>query len=433
MRLGGRIAAAIEIIADIETRYRPAGDALRDWGLSHRFAGAKDRSAIGNIVYDTLRHRASARFVFGQDSPRAAVLGTMFLHWKLGAAEINAAFGVDPHAPERISPEEERALSQHGLADAPDHVRADIPAWVAPRFHATFGEDWVAEGAELAARPPLDMRANALKAAQVKVLAVLDKFAATGARYAPEAVRIAPTEGESRHPNVEVEPAFQKGWFEIQDAGSQIAARLVGAKAGEQVLDLCAGGGGKSLALAAIMGNKGQIFATDNDRARLAPIFDRLKRAGTRNVQVRPAGEALADLADRMDRVVVDAPCTGSGTWRRHPDAKWRLSEHGINERGSQQRAILASAAAYVRPGGTLTYVTCSVFQDENEDQIAAFLGEQPGWRLLSAEENLALAGLPPLAVTALARMRQPGGGILLSPRRTSTDGFFIATLERAA
>lgn len=433
MRLGGRIAAAIEVLADIEGRHRPASEALRDWGLSHRFAGAKDRNVIGNIVYDALRHRASARFVAGADTVRASVLGTLFLCWRLGPGEINAAIGVDPHAPERVSDEEERMLLSRHLGDAPDAVRADVPDWIAPKLKATFGEEWVAEGAELATRPPLDVRANALKTAQVKVLAALDKFAATSARYAPEAVRIPPTEGEGRHPNVEVEPAFQKGWFEIQDAGSQIASRLVGAKAGEQVLDLCAGGGGKSLALAAIMGNKGQIFATDNDRARLAPIFDRLKRAGTRNVQVRPAGESLSDLFDKMDRVIVDAPCTGSGTWRRHPDAKWRLSAASIGDRRQQQAAILGKAAGYVRPGGTLTYVTCSLFQDENEDQVAAFLQGRPDWRLYPAEENLALAGLPPLTVTALARMRQPAGGILLSPRRTSTDGFYIATMERGA
>lgn len=434
MRLGGRIAAAIEVLADIEGRHRPASEALRDWGISHRFAGAKDRNVIGNLVYDALRHRASARFVADADTPRAAMLGTLFLYWRLRASDINDAFGVDPHAPERVTAEEERALAERTLADAPAHVRADVPEWLEERLRASFGvEDWVAECAELAARPPLDLRANALKTAQVKVLAVLDKFAATGARYAPEAVRIPATEGEGRHPNVEVEPAFQKGWFEVQDAGSQIAARLVGAKAGEQVLDLCAGGGGKSLALAAIMGNKGQIFATDNDRSRLAPIFDRLKRAGTRNVQVRPVGESLGDLLGKMDRVVIDAPCTGSGTWRRHPDAKWRLSQNSLEDRKRQQAAILESAAAYVRPGGTLTYVTCSLFEDENEEQVAAYLKQRGGWRLQSAEENLANSGLPPTTVVALARFGQPGSGILLSPRRTSTDGFFVATMERGA
>ena len=192
-------------------------------------------------------------------------------------------------------------------------------------------------------------------------------------------VRIAAGERDSRTPNVQADEGYLKGWFEVQDQGSQIVALLAGAKPGEQVLDLCAGAGGKTLAMAAAMGNKGQIFAYDSDRHRLAPIYDRLKRNGVRNVQVRAPGEgALDDLAGKMDRVVIDAPCTGSGTWRRRPDAKWKLTAEQVAQRVGEQAAILAEGARYVKPGGTLVYITCSVLHEENGGQVAAFRAAHP-------------------------------------------------------
>src|SRR6185312_3100974 len=182
-----------------------------------------------------------------------------------------------------------------------------------------------------------------------------------------EGIRMPPIEGAGRHPNVQAGPGFQKGWFEIQDEGSQIVADLAVAGGGAQVLDFCAGAGGKALALSAAMKNHGQIFAHDADKSRLAPIFGRLKRAGSRNVQViQPA--ALSGLEGLMDLVLVDAPCTGSGTWRRRPDSKWRLSDRQLDQRKTEQAAILEDARRFVKPGGRLAYVTCSVFSEENAD-----------------------------------------------------------------
>src|SRR5690606_22432392 len=163
---------------------------------------------------------------------------------------------------------------------------------------------------------------------------------------------------DRRHPNVQAEPAFRKGWLEVQDDGSQIVAELTQAAPGEQVLDFCAGAGGKTLALSAMMENQGQIHAHDAGRPRLAPIFERLKRAGCRNVQVHGDAEGLAPIEGRMDLVVVDAPCTGSGTWRRRPDAKWRLTRQQLDARCAEQSAILETASRYVRPGGRLAYIT---------------------------------------------------------------------------
>ena len=432
MRLGGRLAAAIEIVADIDTRHRPVSEALKDWGVSHRFAGSGDRAGIGNIVYDVLRWRLSSAWTMGEDNPRALVLGTVGRRWGLGGAGLAAALGDDPHAPPPPSSAEMALIDMADLGAAPAHVRADMPEWLAPHLERSFGAEWVAEGEALSLRPPLDLRVNRLKASREKVLKALAKFEPAVTVHSPDGIRIAPTERDRRHPNVQVEPGFQKGWFEIQDEGSQLAALLIGATAGEQILDLCAGGGGKTLALAAAMGNKGQVFATDSDRSRLAPIFDRLRRAATRNVQVREAGALLDTLEGHMDAVLIDAPCTGTGTWRRRPDAKWRLTDRAIADRTAEQAALLVSAARYVKPGGRLVYVTCSVLPDENTDRIAAFRAEHPGFTPLSAPDMLAGAALPAENADRLASdMLAVDGGVMLTPRRAATDGFFISVMRR--
>ena len=426
MRQGGRLAAAIEVLEAIETRYRPIAEALKDWGVAHRFAGSGDRAAIGNIVYDALRWRESAAWVMGEDTPRARALATLGWRWGFGAEGLAALMADDQHAPPPLTDDETARLAAPDLSSAPAHVQADLPEWLAERFARLFGDDWIAEGQALAERPPLDMRANRLKADRPKVLKALARYHAGETPFAADGLRIAPTAGEGRHPNVQNEPAFQKGWFEIQDLGSQIATLGVGARPGEQVLDFCAGAGGKTLALAALMDNKGQVFATDADRARLAPIFERLKRNGVRNVQVREAGAPLDDLKGRMDAVLIDAPCTGTGVWRRRPDAKWRLTDRALAERLGEQTALLSDAARYVKPGGRLVYVTCSLLPDENADQIAAFLADHADFIAVPPAE--VAAPVPGLADAALVS----GGGLVLSPRRTGTDGFFISVLRRS-
>ncbi|CAN5267133.1 RsmB/NOP family class I SAM-dependent RNA methyltransferase [soil metagenome] len=424
MRQGGRLAAAVEVLDAITTRHRPVAEALKDWGVAHRFAGSGDRAAIGNLVYDALRWRLSNMSAMGEETPRALVLATVGMRWGLGSAGVTAILTGDPHAPEPLTAKEAECIDTP-QPDIPGHIQADLPLWVAARLERVFGEGWVEEGKALALRPPLDMRVNRLKADRSKVEKALARNGTVATRFSPDGLRIAATSGEGRHPNVQTEPAFQKGWFEVQDEGSQIAALLVGAKAGEQVLDLCAGAGGKTLALAAIMANKGQVFATDSDRTRLAPIFDRLKRAGARNVQVREAGAPLDALDGRMDAVLIDAPCTGSGVWRRRPDAKWRLTEKAVGERVAEQAALLRSAIRYLKPGGRLVYVTCSLLPDENEDQVAALLAATPG--LASVSPSEAAAVIPGLAEAALLTAT----GIILTPRRTGTDGFFVSVMRK--
>ncbi|WP_420959624.1 RsmB/NOP family class I SAM-dependent RNA methyltransferase [Brucella sp. IR073] len=427
MRLGGRLQAAIEILDDIETRKRPASDALKDWGLSHRFAGAGDRAVIGNIVYDALRRKSSIAWRMDSAEARDIAYGALLSDAEMSLEAIGAELEDDKFAPAPLDESRLAAWEARDLAAAPGHIRADVPEWCAEHLQALFGDDWVREGAALAGRPPVDLRVNTLKASRDKVLKELARAGAEAAPLLSGAVRIPPLRALGRHPNVQAEPAFQKGWFEVQDLGSQIAALVAGAEPGRQVLDYCAGAGGKTLALAAMMGNKGQIHAFDAEKPRLAPIFDRLKRAGVRNAQVHAVKEDLAPLEGQMDIVLTDAPCTGSGTWRRRPDAKWRLSPQQLERREAEQREVLDAAKRYVKPGGRLVYVTCSLFSSENNRQIEAFLHQNPGYTEIDAARLWHSA--VPEAGEAMPVF--PDHGMVLSPERTFSDGFYISVLQR--
>jgi len=304
-----------------------------------------------------------------------------------------------------------------------------VPDWCASLLEQAFGGAWVEEGAALAQRPPLDLRVNTLQADRARVLAELQGTGAAPAAIAPQGIRIPPIDGDGRHPNVQAEPAFQKGWFEVQDEGSQLAAALAGAQPGMQVLDYCAGAGGKTLALSAEMGNTGQLFAHDAEKVRLAPIFERIRRSHNRNVQVVSKPAELAPLTKHMDLVLIDAPCTGSGTWRRRPDAKWRLTGRQLDARRAEQQAILDTAQAFVKPGGLLVYITCSVFDAENGEQVAAFRERHRGFAPVDHRQlwDSHFPGHEQAARIADA------GGISLSPALSGTDGFYFHALRRAA
>ena len=426
MRLGGRLAAAIEVLDDIERRHRPAADALKDWGLSHRFAGAGDRAAIGNVVYDALRRKRSAAWLLDSESSRALAFGALLLEWGMDARSINAALDGDRFAPEPFSSIEVASAGSRRLEDAPATVRADCPDWCAPLMERAFGNEWAREVAALAERPPLDLRVNTLVATIDKVRAELTDTGASAGGLVATSLRIPPIAGAGRHPNVQAEPAFQKGWFEVQDQGSQAVAMLAGATPGMQVLDYCAGAGGKTLALAAAMDNRGQIFAHDSDKQRLAPIFDRLRRSGARNVQVIANPSGLEPLRGQMDIVLVDAPCTGTGTWRRRPDAKWRLTDRQLDVRLREQADILSRASTFVKPGGRLVYITCSVFPPENRDQIEAFLAASAGFSICHPHD-MWRDHFPNAGDAAI----YDAAGIVLTPARTGTDGFFVASMRR--
>lgn len=431
MRLAGRIAAAIEVLDDVLGRHRPASMALADWGRGHRFAGSGDRSAIGTLVYDVLRKRASLAWRMGDDSPRALALAATRWVWRLGADEIAALCDGSQHAPAPLGAEELQRLQNDDAGPMPAWVAADIPEWLYPDFAAAFGEASIAEGQALAERAPIDLRVNTLKADRPRLLKALDKYHAAATPISPIGVRIPLPGPQEKNPNIEAEAAHGRGWFEVQDEASQIAVLLSGAGPRLQVLDLCAGSGGKTLGMAALMQNTGQIHAYDSDKLRLRPIFERLKRAGARNVQLLPAGEpaTLEGLTARMDVVLADAPCSGSGVWRRRPDAKWRLTPEALAARIEEQRQVLALAVPLVKPGGRLVYATCSVIAAENTEQTRWFLSSYPEFRERAWRE------LWPSAAASSAP--QDGddncAALQLTPHRHATDGFYISILERSA
>jgi len=428
MQLAGRLGAAIDVLDDMEKHRRPVAQALKDWGLSHRFAGSADRAAIGTLVYDALRRRASLGWRMACDTPQALAYGALFdmMEQTRDAPSLLAQLGADQFAPPPLDHANLHAWQNRNLHVASDDIQADVPSWCAPFFKNLYGDEgWVVQGQSLAKRPPLDMRLNQLKSSTDKLIKALSEYQAQPIAWFKTSSRIASTRGFERHPNIQATKAFQKGWFEIQDLGSQIVSHLIHAEPGIQLLDYCAGGGGKTLALADRMKNHGQIYAHDSDKARLAPIFARLKRAGIRNVQIIENAQILDRLTAKMDKVLVDAPCSGSGTWRRHPDAKWRLREGQLQRRIEEQRTILDKAHHFVRPGGQLIYVTCSLFDVENDQQMGDFLTKNTEFRAIDMRTRWfdlmpSQAPLPHFGSI----------GLHLSPANTDSDGFYIAILQ---
>lgn len=430
MTPAARIAAAIEILAEIEGHKWPAAEVLKDWGHSHRFAGVKDRAAIASLVYDAERKRSSSAFIMREETPRAIVLGTLCQARNMSAGQIASVCSGEPHAPAPLSREEIECLSAADLTGAPGYIAGDFPAWLEPSLTNAFGPDLVAEMRAFAARAPVDLRANTLKANREKALEALKHLDAFPTPFSPHGLRL-PILPDGLGPKLSAEPAYVKGFVEVQDEASQLAALLSGAKPGEQVLDICAGACGKTLALAAMMQNKGQIHAADRDGARLMRGFARLKRAGVRNVQLHAPHKgtiAIAGLEGRCDLVFIDAPCTGTGTWRRNPDAKWRIRPGALGVRIAEQDRLLAEAVRFVKPLGRILYATCSVLREENEDRLIAFLAAHANYKPVPEPQMAEMAGLP-----ELRRFASPFRlGLRLSPLASNTDGFFIAMLTLA-
>src|SRR5215469_3210048 len=385
MTPAARLSAAIELIDTIEAQRSPAANALKEWGAAHRFAGSGDRAAIAGLVWDVLRRRASSAWVMDDDTPRSRVLGMLKVERGLDADAISALCDGGRFAPQPLSEAERSALTTRSPDDAPAPVAGDYPEWLDPYLAKVFGEDRAAEAAAMASRAPLDLRVNTLKAKREKVLGSLKHLGARETPWSPMGLRIE-LGADAKNPGVHAEEDFIKGAVEVQDEGSQLAALFAAAKPGEQVIDLCAGAGGKTLALAAMMQGKGRLIATDHDKRQLAPIHERLSRAGVHKAEVRtPKGktETLSDIKASADLVLIDAPCTGTGTWRRNPDAKWRMRPGALEVRLKDQAEVLDRAAPLVKPGGRIAYITCSVLPAENGEQVRAFLGRQAGFAVV--------------------------------------------------
>jgi 16S rRNA (cytosine967-C5)-methyltransferase len=397
--------------------------ALKNWGEAARYAGSKDRAFVSGLVLDVLRRRRSLGWRMGDESLRAAALGALKFVWDWPVERIAEAAGEEPHGPGPLTDAERAALeSPRDLTGAPEPVRGDYPDWLDEAMTLAFGDGRAEEGAALSERAPVDLRVNLLKSDPERTLKALTSLAAESVDLLATALRMPALDPMTRSGAVETIPQFSKGWFEVQDLGSQIAAASAGDVKGKQVLDLCAGGGGKTLALASAMGNTGQIYAYDSDARRLADTIRRGDRAGVRNLQVRsPVNpEPLKGLEGKMDVVFIDAPCTGTGSWRRHPDTKWRLTPETLDKRIADQDAVLDAGAGFVKPGGRMVYVTCSVLPQEDEDRVAAFLARTPGF-----------VATPATADPKLTAHLTPGGFLRLSPHTSGTDGFFVAVLEK--
>jgi 16S rRNA (cytosine967-C5)-methyltransferase len=433
MRDGGRIAAAIDVLSDVLGRHQPVKVAARDWGKRARYAGSKDRAWVSGLVLDALRKRNSIAHAMGDDSPRGLVLGALSFAWGWDIRRIDDAMD-EQHAPSALTLHERERLVMAPDVTAEPHIAGDYPEWMTEQMQRAFGELAAVEGQAMAVRADVDLRVNTLKTDVEKASAPLRSAKAEPSRLLRHAFHILARDPSQREASLDSIPAYSKGWVEVQDAGSQIAAAAANVRAGEQVLDYCSGGGGKTLALAAAMSGKGQVFAYDIDGRRLSAIIPRLKRSGAHNVQLLHPSEpeALDALKEQMDCVFVDAPCTGTGTWRRRPDTKWRVKPKSLETRIEQQNEVLSKAAAYVKPGGRLLYATCSFLVEEDEDRVDAFLANAPGWVQEDAVEHARESGLLTDEGLAVIKAGQgPSGSVRLTPRSAGTDGFFFAMLRR--
>ena len=421
MTPAARLSAAIEVLDIIASSRQPADQVLKAWGVGHRFAGSGDRRAIADRVYGCLRD--------GGGRGREAVIASLAKHDKLGPDDIAALFSGQGFAPSALSAEEMVRLNALGGADAP----STLPGFIAHELGRTFGKQAAAEAlALLSGRAPVDLRVNGLLAFPQTLTAYLadsgfpsepTPFSATGLRLDASAAKLAALD------------AFKAGQFEVQDEGSQIVSWLLGAEPGQTVVDYCAGGGGKTLAIGQMMRGQGSLIACDLNPRRLDAITPRLERAHVRAElrRVGPTGDRLDELMGKADRVLVDAPCSGSGTWRRRPEEAWRLTEEQLSAVIKVQKDVLRRASALVRPGGRLAYVTCSVLAAENADVITAFAAAPPHFKPQPPTEAAQTPLLTAAARAPLAELAGVGPTVQLSPRRTGTDGFFIALFEKTA
>ncbi len=423
------LQATLDLLCDVEAAARPADAVTSAFFRARRDLDDRDRGAVLAQLYALLRHRARLGWWLARqgcdDTPRNRLLAWLVLGEGKTPHQIRRLLD-GAMSPSAVLTDPEQALLVNlrdrtlDHPDMPEAVRLECPPWAVAPLKQRFGESFAAEMAATLAPPPLDLRVNPIKATRAAMLRQLKGMGLRPAamRLSPHGIRL-----EERL-SLALLPGLKTGDIEIQDEGSQLVASLVDAKPGERVVDFCAGAGGKTLAIAAQMQNKGRVVACDVNETRLKRCAERHRRAGLHNVETR----VLTSETDRwikrhkggFDRVLVDAPCSGTGTWRRNPDARWRAPELELDGLVALQARILASAARLVKPGGRLVYATCSLLCEENEAQVARFLAASPGFRLVPVPD-----AAPHLAGAARS------GHLSLTPARHGTDGFFAAILQR--
>ncbi|TGS18900.1 RsmB/NOP family class I SAM-dependent RNA methyltransferase [Mesorhizobium sp. M2E.F.Ca.ET.209.01.1.1] len=430
MNPAARLQATIELMHEVDSVARPADAVVSAWFRSRRYIHDSDRGRILELLYALLRHHARLGWWLGrhgrEDRPRNRLLAWLTLKEGETPGQIKRLFDGAKFAPAMLTDHEHALLVKlRGCTidhpGMPEEVRLECPSWAADPLRRRFKEAFGQEMAALLTPAPLDLRVNLIKSTREAMLGALKDLGlqAQASALAPYGIRV------HERPSLASLPMLKNGEVEIQDEGSQLVAMLVDARPGERVVDFCAGAGGKTLAIAAQMNNKGHVVACDVMEGRLKRGAERFRQAGLHNIETR----LLAGETDRwikrhkggFDRVLVDAPCSGTGTWRRNPDARWRAEEEqGLDKLVSLQARILASAARLVKPGGRLVYATCSLMSEENEDQVAAFLAAQPAFRAVPLRE-----AAPHLTNSAHADY------LSLTPARHDTDGFFAAVMQR--
>lgn len=414
MKQSARLSSTIEILTLQGLEEKPLDQICHTYFKNRRYIGSKDRQAISALVYGIMRHRGSCDWwalerglspllMGAEDAARIRVLSYLWLFEKTERDEIGILFSGDKYAPNRLTDKEKSIFVKLPEREvvAP-WVEGEFPEWAYPLLRRRFGEDITQEMKAFLTQAPLDLRVNSLKGTREEALKQLRN---SGLSVLPTKLSSLGLRCESRE-NITQTIAFRDGLIEVQDEGSQLVADLIEAKPGEAVLDLCAGAGGKTLALAAKLQNKGRIVATDTAEWRLKRAKERLKRAGVFNVELRELSSLqdkwLKRQNERFDHVLIDAPCSGSGTWRRNPDQKWNIGYKDIHELAELQKNLLNTAADIVKKGGSIVYATCSLFCEENQDVAESFLAQHPEFMLVE----------PYLS---------------LSPYKNGTDGFFAA------
>lgn len=437
MTPGARIQSSIELLDSILTSWQsekriPADKLIDNYFRARRFIGSKDRASIGELVYWCLRHKATLEWwlkdkLEADIHARAIVLTALMLRKdydvnSLAKLTQDSQYSL-PSLTALEKPRCETLYKENTIhPDMPAHARLNYPQWLEPILKESLGKDFEKALAALNEQAPTDLRANLLKTTRDQLLEDLkaEGFDVAPTTLSPIGIRLA-----KRAP-IFTSKYFKLGHFEVQDEGSQLVSLLVDAEAGQKVIDFCAGAGGKTLGIAAAMKNKGRILAWDNSEKRLGQIKDRLRRAGVDNVQTHVLESEHDAFIKRhkvsADRVLVDAPCSGSGTWRRNPDIKWRFTQKDMEEMLALQQSILLSAARLVKPGGRLIYATCSLFKNENDNQINQFLKNNNDFRVVSAEK---------IWDKTTGKDAREASYLWVTPHQDGVDGFFAAVLEK--
>jgi len=410
---------AEEVLREILRFMAPADVTLSRYFKDHPRLGGRERGAIAECVYAILRNKNFFTEFGGFGTGASATMRRLVL---LGMAE---AVGVESLG--GLSEDENAFLARIEEIDRsllPPKKRANLPDWLYDKFVAQYGEEETLQLAAVLNTPaPLDLRVNTLKTDREKVVAELATapIVAEPTPYAPTGLRI------QKKPALQNLPLFKEGAIEVQDEGSQVLAQLLGARRGEMVVDFCAGAGGKTLAIGAIMRSTGRLYAFDVSEKRLTKLKPRLARSGLSNVHpvviAHERDAKVKRLAGKIDRVLVDAPCSGMGTLRRNPDVKWRQQPEGVAELTEKQAAILDGASRLVKFGGRLVYATCSLLDEENDGIAAQFLATHPDFELVPMNKVLAEQRIP----------LEMGDYLKMLPHKHGTDGFFAAVFERKA